>query len=405
MNIFKVLASGKKSFQEETASAILAWLLNPSMEHGLGCIFTSKFFNAVSSALDNQTKQDQISRKLVTKLRNRDENQLKLWIDLEYKVENADIDIVIEIEEVIIAIENKIYASSSTEGQLEREYKGLCEKFSDSIIGMIYLVPISENNDILDAKIENHYNNLEVKEDHFKSLVTWQKNSLNNIPSIVSIIEDILEDEHSGNIDPISEYTRHTLKALKSFISNEFNGYSYEKNKSASGKYNILTEENLLLDDIKKRNTGFVGVQYDIGGLLRMNPDEIKNYKFQYTSQNMENKKNWIKADVFISIASWLIDKHVREIQWNGKFASESLYKIASSFGDKVFIGIKGGVKTLKSLSFADIQKKSWSISTEKSTNQWINGKLFCEVYKEKIDSNFGSSCIQTVNPQTIIGG
>lgn len=387
MNIFKVLASGKKSFQEETASAILAWLLNPSMEHGLGYIFISKFFKAVFSTLDNQAKQDQISRKLVPKLRNRDENQSRLWIDIEYKVENADIDIVIEVEDVIIAIENKIYASSATEGQLEREYKGLCKKFSDSIIGMIYLVPISENIEILDAKIENHYNKLEVNENHFKSLVTWQNNNLNNIPSIATIIEDILKDEHIGNIDPISEYTRHTLKALKSFISNEFNGYSFEKNKNASGKNNISTEENLLLDDIRKRETGFVGVQYDIGGLLRMDPNNIKKYKFQYTSQNMENKKNWIKANVFISIANWIVDNQISDIQWHGKYASESLYKIASSFGDKVFIGMQGDKKALENYSFADIQSKSWQISTEKSNNQWIDGKIFCDIYKKKMDS------------------
>ena len=43
MNIFKVLASGRKSFQEETASAILAWLMNPAMEHGLGSVLLAEF--------------------------------------------------------------------------------------------------------------------------------------------------------------------------------------------------------------------------------------------------------------------------------------------------------------------------------------------------------------------------
>jgi hypothetical protein len=30
MNIFKVLASGRKSFSEESASAVLGWLMNPA---------------------------------------------------------------------------------------------------------------------------------------------------------------------------------------------------------------------------------------------------------------------------------------------------------------------------------------------------------------------------------------
>jgi len=45
MNIFKVFASAKKGFQEEYASAMITWLLNPNMEHGLRYSIYQKNYN------------------------------------------------------------------------------------------------------------------------------------------------------------------------------------------------------------------------------------------------------------------------------------------------------------------------------------------------------------------------
>jgi hypothetical protein len=242
MNIFKVLASGKKSFQEETASAILVWLLNPTMEHGLGYSFLSRFIEDLLSSTDTKNNLSDLSKKLIPRLRSEDETFLKLWCDLEYNVETAFIDIVIGIEDWIFAIENKIYTQSATEGQLIREYNGLKQKVPDYKIGMIYLVPIEENSEIPDAKTEKIFKELSVHNSDFKIMVTWQKNEIDNMPSIAELIEKTLYDESKGIIDPISEYTRHTLKALNSFISNDFTGYEYER-KTISSSLNPLTEE------------------------------------------------------------------------------------------------------------------------------------------------------------------
>jgi len=224
MNIFKVLASGNKSFQEETASAILAWLLSPSLEHGLGYNFIQKFLEVVSIPTDNKKLLSELSDEFVPRLRYEEETKQTLWIDLEYNVDKAFIDIVIGIENWIFAIENKIYTHSVKSGQLSREYTGLKQKIPNIGIGIIYLVPIPENSEILDAKTLNEFDELHVKSSDFKALITWQKNEIGNIPSIADIIEKILEDESKGKIDPIPEYTRHTLKALNSFISNDFSG-------------------------------------------------------------------------------------------------------------------------------------------------------------------------------------
>ena len=384
MNIFKVLASGKKSFQEETASAILAWFMNPTMEHGLGYSFLSKFIDELSISTDNPNMLSGLTKRLTPRLRNEGGNQHNMWSDLEFYVETALIDIVIVIGDWIFAIENKIYTQSVAEGQLTKEYEGLKKKAPGSRIGMIYLVPVDEDSEILDGKTENIFKELSVKDNDFKAIVTWQKNKIDKVPSISNIISKILEDESKGIIDPVSEYTRHTLKALNAFISNEFAGYEYEHEPRSTG-LNPLTEERLSIDKLEEKNNGYVGVQGGIKGLLKMEESKIKSYKFQYTSQDMSNKRQWIDISTFHNIVQWLLYKEIRDIVWKGSLQSELLYKIAADYKQRVFIGIRGGEKALKSMDADEIKTKEWGISTEKATAQWIDGESFCNIL-DKID-------------------
>lgn len=383
MNIFKVLASGKKSFQEETASAIIAWFMNPAMEHGLGYSFLSKFVDELSISCNQKILAD-LTKKLTPRLRSEYETQIKLWCNLEYSVDTAFIDIVIGIDDWIFAVENKIYSQSVTKGQLSRQYEGLKKKNHDSKIGMIYLVPIEEESDILDGTTEKVFEELSVKENDFKAVVTWQKNKIENVPSISEIISKILDDESKGIIDPVSEYTRHTLKALNSFISNNFAGYEYERDTQSSG-VNPLTEEQLSVDELEARNKGYVGVKGGIRGLLKMGEsNKIKSHKFQYTSQDMSNKPYWIDIETFRDIIKWLFYKEIKYIDWKGRLPSESLHKIAKDFKKKVFIGIRGGETALKNMEPDEIKNKEWNISTEKANAQWIDGELFCKILDEK---------------------
>jgi len=380
MNIFKVLASGKKSFQEETASAILIWLMNPAMEHGFGYSFISKFIDGISDSLKNRELSDLV-KKLKPRLRTGYEKQLTLWFNLEYNAENCFIDIIIGIDDWIIGIENKIYDKSITKDQLCRQYRGLKNKHPEAKIGMVYLVPIEEG-EMLDGT-EKDLKEFSVGDPDFKALVTWQKNKIDKVSSISEIIEKILSDEGNGIIDPIPEYTRHTLKALNAFISNDFSGYDYERTTS-SGGMNPLTEKRLSLEELKMLSKGFVGVNYDVTGLFRMKVSEIKNYKFQYTSQEMANKRNWLEIEEFKKITRWLIEHSIEDIVWSGVFPSELLYRIACDYKQKVFIGIKGGEKALRDMGAEEIVRRKWEISTEKATAQWIDGVLFSEILKEK---------------------
>ncbi len=382
MNIFKVLASGKKSFQEETASAILAWFMNPTMEHGLGYSFVAKFIKDLAISSNNK-ELSVLANNLTPRLRCEYESQLKLWFNLEYNVDNAFIDIIMGIDDWIIAIENKIYAKSVSQGQLTREYEGLKKKDPNAKIGMIYLVPIEEDSELLDGKTEKEFEALTVREADFKSLVTWQKNSIDNVPSVSEQIYEILNDERKGETDPVSEYTRHTLKALMAFISNNFSGYDYERTNQVSG-INPSTEGQLSINKLKFKNCGYVGVKGAMRGLLKMSSASIEKHLFQYSSQDMSKKANWLEIDTFNKLTAWILNNEISDIDWKGLLPSKILYLISKDFGSKIFIGIRGGENALKNMSVDEIKNKNWNISTEKASKQWIEANQFCEIINNK---------------------
>ena len=341
MNIFKVLASGKKSFQEETASAILAWFMNPTMEHGLGYSFLSKFVDGLSSS-DCKGVIPDLSNKLTPRLRSEYETQIKFFCNLEYNVDTAFIDIVFGIDDWILAIENKIYSKSISDGQLTRQYKGLKKREPSYKIGMIYLVPVEDESEVLDPKSEEIFDELSVEDDDFKAIVTWQRNRIDNVLSISDVISKILNDEMEGIIDPVPEYTRHTLKALNAFILNNFAGYDYDRPESATG-VNPLTEEQLSIDKLADKSIGFVGVKGGIRGLLKMKKGKIRTHKFQFSSQDMSDKPQWLEIRTFNDIIKWILNNEIRDIEWQGRLHADSLYRIAKDFKEKIFIGIKGG--------------------------------------------------------------
>ena len=173
------------------------------------------------------------------------------------------------------------------------------------------------------------------------------------------------------------------MKALNSFISNDFAGYEYQRNTQFPS-VNPLTEEQLSVYKLEDKNKGYVGVKGGIRGLLKMGEMKIKSHKFQYTSQDMSDKPYWIEINTFKDIIKWIIYKEIKEIDWKGLLPSESLYKIAKDFKKKVFIGIRGGETALKNMEPDEIINKEWNISTEKANAQWIDGELFCKILDEK---------------------
>lgn len=302
---------------------------------------------------------------------------------LECAVGTAFIDIVLGIENSagtgdkwIISIENKIYDNSVTSGQLQREYEGLREKFKNGIIAMVYLVPTDS-----DVGAKEEFEGLRVRGQDKRVLVSWQKSVTG--PSVAVAIQNILISEAKGAIDPIPEYTRHTLKALLSFIQNDFSGYEYERETSRS-ILNSLTEGEYSVNELNKKEAGFVGIQHGISGLLRLSAGELKARKFQFAKESMEGRQNWLKLEDFKKLVEWRLEGKVPEIRWDNRFPFDVIEKIVQDFQDKVFVGIRGGMDSLNQLGLEEINNRSWEIKSNQKSDEWISGNIFLQVIRAK---------------------
>jgi hypothetical protein len=322
MNIFKVLASGgksSKSMPEELMSVFLAWLLHPNMEHGLGCQFLNRFLEEINC--------DDI----VLKHRFKSVKNIEFICELEYNVDSGFIDIVYFIGDIIIAIENKINRESLQEEQLLRYYKKKKKNFDNSKkIVMVYLVPeISER---VCRECDSVESMMVGTADKCIS-ITWSYD-------IFGIIENILSDERESKAEPISEYIKHTLKALNVFIQNEFKGYDYERRPPYTAKHPMMS-----LNDLKAKKQGFVGIRYGIAGLIRTSRDIIATRSFQYDDSSNVSRKNWVALKDFLVLAEWRINGNdlPEDFKWDIKLDSSSIYTVVSQLDNhRIYVGILG---------------------------------------------------------------
>ena len=384
MNIFKVLASGKSSFQEEQASAMMAWLLNPRMEHGLGFAFLSRFVDGVAVACPNLGS---IRNKLSPRLRSGDIDEIEWACHLEYNVQTAFIDIALIIDDWVLAIENKIYAGSASDPfQLKREYEGLkaLPDCKDKKVGLIFLVPISASG-LYDPKIETEFSNLSVQAPDFKCMIPWQMISESPllIPSVSEMISGILDQEGKGSIEPIPEYTRHTLKAFNQFIMSGFSGYDFQSSNTSS-TMNPLTEAVYGIGKLSMLNTGYVGIKGGLSGLLQIDLAKLQTQQFQYTTVDMSMKNQWLDVATFTNIADWRVNGNLHEIQWNATLRAPLLYMICKDYGSKVFIGLRGGMYALEQMDPSAIANSQWGVRMSKASNNWIEGQVFLDILKKK---------------------
>ncbi len=173
------MASGRKSFQEEFSSALLAWLLNPHMEHGLGYSFLEAFITSIFKKVptDNYKKAiSEIIDKLKPALRTQKENTITFEIHLEKNVANAFIDIVVQLDNWWFAIENKIYSESVREKdhQVKTQYIGLRKTIdtegnnTDHIVS-VFLVPNTQSNAVYEEY--ESLNQSQLKDGDLKTII------------------------------------------------------------------------------------------------------------------------------------------------------------------------------------------------------------------------------------------
>jgi len=410
MNIFKVLASNKEGFRETEASAMLAWLLNPYMEHGLGFAFLRKFLWRVVKKDDKYRAELERVLRPVLRLDRQKEDKLDFRMDLEYNVGGAFIDIVLKFNKddkpyLVFSIENKIHESSAQDQQqLQKQYDGLWRKDEEcSKAEKRYIVFLVPSTDPTLAQVGGEFDTLETRDHDEKVNLGWRDD-------IRPIIQELLDEDdqrangaRSSDEDQredtaiLHEYTRHTLKAFAAFIvegEEGFEGYPYEELLRKSGA-NPNTEAWKTYAAIASAgaDNDWVGVQHGLSGLLRMDKGTLANYAFQYTSQDMKGKRNWLPRAVFVRIVQCIQAGSFDAAKWDDpdvggvlrNLPAEVIYRIATATPTApLFVGIRGGLNALQAMANADIAGARWGISTKEKTKQWIPKEEFVRVVEEK---------------------
>ncbi|MNO60468.1 hypothetical protein D3C76_510810 [compost metagenome] len=294
MNIFKILSSNDGSINEPNVSSFLAYLLDPNENHGLGSKFVESFLSPI--ILSNKEQYSE----LIYEDRVRDlskNSKFNVRVQAEVKVvsfdygekrKTRDIDILIELFEqdahhslpkFSFCVENKIKDGAIIKGdhQLYEEIVGLNNYYADvdtlaeyarPMIAFIFLTPAKTQraNDEFNELLEMLH-----KEDTVLPTLHMVWEDAHEPHSIVTLLTHLLELEDQGRIDPIYDYTKHTIKSFVSFIYSGFQSYKEEKilanEKSDYGKtviqyikdfYDTVPfDQDILHDDLKEwvRNT------------------------------------------------------------------------------------------------------------------------------------------------------
>lgn len=415
MNLFRVLASGKRGLNEENMSACLAWLLHPGMDHGFGPAFLKAFLAEIGSHAEAADAQFQgelarLGERIKYRLRSNSEDDLSIDVELEHNAGGQGfVDVLVSVnDDWVIAIENKISAASAQDStQLLGQYRGLCD---EACAGqpepaspegrrlMVFLVPphsLAQAEEDFERSVLAEWNELQLGEMHRqdgKVLVSWRRR--NGRPSIENVITRMLGDELDGEIEPLHDQTRHTLLALRRFISGDFEGYPFSRKKSVGGA-NPATEKRIRLSGLAKEADGFVGIAAGLSGLLRHLKDApLDSRDFQFTRQDMSHVQNWLPARSVLAIAAAAQAGFpdigaVMACAPDGKLSlpGDLLLWLAEQPGKPGFhVGIQGGAASLAAMSHRDVQGRKWGISTQAHTKQWIDSATFARLYRQARD-------------------
>ena len=227
------------------------------------------------------------------------------------------------------------------------------------------------------------WKNLQTEPRDGKILIAWDQGTAG--PSVSRAIGTLLSRDGAGDIEPLQEGTRHTLKALRRFIEDGFVGYPFEQ-LPAPGGLNEKTEYTLTYNELQLRAEGWVGVQHGIGGLLRIMDEAggLAAYTrpFQFTTQDMTNASYWMPLSTFKAVARLDREKGSSDLGWmdsglNGPIPASLIHFVAVRAGTPFFVGIDGGAPTLQAMDANIIVQKRWGVSTMQKSPHWIPSETF----------------------------
>jgi len=231
MNIFTILNRGDSNLHEPSHSAILGYILDPNEDHGLRSVFLDAFIDMMQESLSLQLgKTLKQNFSLSVDLENEYDyykegakKPIKRRVDIELLFRDKDGN-----QKHSVLIENKIKESAIQEEQLNEIYQAKKHSLqnSDARVSVVLIAPSDEG-----KKFSEAFDRLRVDEDcgDKKSLIYWRSNNRNSIQKVIR--EGIIQKEANGEIAPIYEYVKHTLKAFVSHLDDSGDRRSGSRNK------------------------------------------------------------------------------------------------------------------------------------------------------------------------------
>lgn len=252
MNIFSVLQRGNSSVREVTLTAWLSYLLDSNEDHGLSDRFFRYFIGELNSQINSEFLTDYLHEK------NKKYNYVVgVEQDISEKQDNSSkVDIRIAITEIdgqgkealkdetlILYIENKVSPDSAGNNQL-LSYLECLENENAKHKALCYLTPDEK---IAGGKLTKEFN--VITDPAAKSSIStcwlkWKNFEEQQGGTVLKMLRDLLAEESCGQISPITDYIRHTIKAMCFFI---------DDNDNFNEKPRSIRKSPANLDDYRRR--------------------------------------------------------------------------------------------------------------------------------------------------------
>ncbi|HEX7911969.1 MAG TPA: PD-(D/E)XK nuclease family protein [Paraburkholderia sp.] len=246
MNIFYALSEGRGRLTETNLSAFAAFLLAPNKPHGFSGAFLRAFLTEVAKCCaDPERFSAALSHPLLSVevgLEKKYDKPVSRIVDIEIQLITGDGDSQQTVHHIII--ENKVKAGAAQTQQLAEQFACISEANRDlpTPVTVVFLTPPG---DAAALRAEFDALKLDVRHPHRKAWLRWTGGPESQ-RSVSELIRDLLRREAIAEIEPITDYTRHTLKAFVQFLQREIVAESVAKRRFASQDSMDVIEQRLV---------------------------------------------------------------------------------------------------------------------------------------------------------------
>lgn len=251
MNIFTVLTQGSSRLHEPSISAMLGYLLDSNGDHGFGNRFLISFVKSLALETDSielqRLSEDEDLSSAIQLEKHCFLNDEKYYLDIQVDLYTTDPNSV----ECTLIIENKIRSASAKAYQLTKYYTALKNAEEDIItnpIVMVYLTPSGA-----EPVLQREFNNLTLSDSDQKAWMSWlpnhQSDNNDNFLSVVEFLKKLLSKEVKGEIPPMNEYLRHTLKGFIFHLEQTMRINKKTKITAKDDKTEVVDTMEVVMDD------------------------------------------------------------------------------------------------------------------------------------------------------------